>query len=43
VSFTQLSDGRAVGTFSGTLVPVGTTVGNLTVTNGTFDVRIDGP
>jgi len=43
VSFTQLSDGRAAGTFSGTLVPLGTTVGSLTITNGTFDVRIDGP
>jgi hypothetical protein len=40
VSFTSLADNRVVGTFSGTLVPLGPTVGNLTVTGGAFDVVI---
>lgn len=33
---------RAVGTFSGVLTPIAGGGGNLTVTNGTFDVRLGG-
>ncbi len=40
VTFTSLADGRAVGTFSGTLVPIGPTVGTIAITNGTFDVLV---
>ena len=31
---------RSIGTFSGTLAPVGSTTGNLVVTNGSFDTRL---
>jgi hypothetical protein len=40
VSYTSLSNGRVVGTFTGTLAPIAPTVGNLTVADGTFDVVI---
>jgi hypothetical protein len=33
--------GRLVGTFSGTLHSLGAMTADLTVTNGSFDVRID--
>jgi hypothetical protein len=38
VTITSFGGGRAAGTFSGTLAGQG---GNLTVTGGTFDVRVD--
>lgn len=40
VTFTSLGNGRARGSFTGTLVPMGTTAGTLSITNGTFDVRV---
>ncbi|HTS87053.1 MAG TPA: hypothetical protein VMG41_01050 [Gemmatimonadales bacterium] len=43
VVITSLANGRAVGTFSGTLAPGASSPGPLTVTNGSFDVRIDAP
>ena len=43
VSVTTLSANRAVGTFSATLPTTSTTAGPLTISSGTFDVRIDSP
>jgi hypothetical protein len=42
VTFTSTGGGRISGTFSGTLAPVGGGGGNLTVTNGAFDIRAPG-
>jgi hypothetical protein len=42
VTFTSTGGGRISGTFSGTLAPVGGSLGNLTVTNGAFDIRAPG-
>jgi len=44
VTFTSVGGGRIAGTFSGVLAPVGGTgaVGNLTIANGTFDIRAPG-
>ena len=41
VTITSIGGGRVVGTFDGVLVPIGPTVGNLTVSNGSFDMRVD--
>jgi len=41
VVVTSLAGGRVVGTSSGTLHSLGAMTADLTVTNGSFDVRID--
>lgn len=41
VVVTSVSSGRIAGTFSGTLHSLGAMTADLTVTNGSFDVRID--
>ncbi|HEY9384930.1 MAG TPA: hypothetical protein VIP80_15580 [Gemmatimonadales bacterium] len=43
VTITSLANGRAVGTFAGTLVGNAGAPGPLVFTNGSFDVRIDSP
>jgi hypothetical protein len=43
VVISSLANGRAVGTFSGILVRALSATDTLTVTNGTFDVRVDAP
>lgn len=41
VTVTSIGNGRVAGTFDAVLVPLGTTVGNLTVSNGSFDVLVN--
>lgn len=41
VTVTSVGNGRVAGTFDAVLVPMGSTVGNLTITNGSFDIRVD--
>lgn len=41
VTVTSIGNGRVAGTFDADLAPLGSAVGNLTVANGSFDVRVD--
>ena len=43
ITITSVTGNRVVGTFSATLAPGAGTTGQLVITNGTFDVRVDTP